>query len=141
MKSNSIGIDFGTTNSSIALAKSLREVELARFSRMGELTDAYRSLLYLERVKEGAVNTVKSWRRTGRNRALSFRGSQGRLMQSLKSFLSSRSLHGTEVFGRRYALEDLIARILKDLRKKSRASVWNRHPFGRRWAPSAIRWR
>jgi hypothetical chaperone protein len=40
----------------------------------------------------------------------------GRLIQSLKSYLPSRSLTGTEVFGRRYTLEDLIARILADLR-------------------------
>ena len=34
---------------------------------------------------------------------------KGRLIQSLKSFLTSRMLQGTEVFGRRYTLEDLIA--------------------------------
>jgi hypothetical chaperone protein len=38
-------------------------------------------------------------------------------VQSLKSHLSSRSLTGTEVFGRRYKLEELLARILGDLRK------------------------
>ena len=42
---------------------------------------------------------------------------KGRLVQSLKSHLSSRSLTGTEVFGRRYKLEDLIARMIGDLRK------------------------
>jgi len=119
MKSKSIGIDFGTTNSSIALAKSSREVELAQFSYMGDLTDAYRSLLYLERVKEGAVNTVKSWSGPEGIEHYLSADPKGRLMQSLKSFLSSRSLQGTEVFGRRYALEDLIARILKDLRQEA----------------------
>ncbi len=42
---------------------------------------------------------------------------KGRLVQSLKSHLSSRSLTGTEVFGRRYKLEELIARMIGDLRK------------------------
>src|SRR6202048_2002552 len=41
---------------------------------------------------------------------------KGRLIQPLKSYLSSRSLTGTEVFGRRYTVEDLISRILTDLR-------------------------
>src|SRR5258708_37431822 len=41
---------------------------------------------------------------------------KGRLIQSLKSYLSSRTLTGTEVFGRRYSIEDLISRILTDLR-------------------------
>src|SRR6185295_9100068 len=44
---------------------------------------------------------------------------KGRLIQSLKSFLSSRSLQSTDVSGRRLRLEDLIARILRDLREKA----------------------
>jgi hypothetical chaperone protein len=42
---------------------------------------------------------------------------KGRLIQSLKSHLSSHTLTGTEVFGRRHKLEDLISRMLGDLRK------------------------
>jgi hypothetical chaperone protein len=125
MKSQSIGIDFGTTNSSIAFAKSSRVVELAQFAYMGELTDAYRSLLYLERVKEGSVNTVKSWSGPEGIEHYLSADPKGRLMQSLKSFLSSRSLLSTEVFGRRYKLEELIARILKDLRKKAEEQFGN----------------
>src|SRR6202000_3010482 len=44
---------------------------------------------------------------------------KGRLIQSLKSYLSSRTLTGTEVFGRRYTLEELISRILSDLREEA----------------------
>ena len=42
---------------------------------------------------------------------------KGRLIQSLKSHLPSSLLTGTEVFGRRIRLEELISRILSDLRK------------------------
>jgi hypothetical chaperone protein len=42
---------------------------------------------------------------------------KGRLIQSLKSHLASRLLSGTEVFGRRHGLEELISRMLSDLRK------------------------
>jgi hypothetical chaperone protein len=120
-----VGIDFGTTNSSIAFAGGRSdEVQLAKFPYLGSLTDAYRSLLYLQRVKEGGVNTLKSW--TGPEGIEQYLSAdvKGRLIQSLKSFLSSRTLHGTEVFGRRYTLEDLIARILRDLREKAE------HQFG-----------
>jgi hypothetical chaperone protein len=118
-----IGIDFGTTNSSIAFA-GCSGVQLAKFSYLGGVTDAYRSLLYLQQVKEGGVNTLKSWTGPeGIERYLSA-DVKGRLIQSLKSFLSSRNLHSTEVFGRRYTLEDLIARILSNLREKAE------HQFG-----------
>ena len=119
MKSHWIGIDFGTTNSSVAFARCPGEVKLARFSHRGELTDAYRSLLYLERVKAGNTNTLKSW--SGPEGIAHYLSAdpKGRLMQSLKSFLSSKSLLTTEVFGRRYSLEELISRIVKDLHKKA----------------------
>jgi hypothetical chaperone protein len=118
MKRATIGIDFGTTNSSIALADRSGKVELAHFSELGTATDSYRSLLYLEQMKEGGVNRLKSWSGpTGIEHYLSADGG-GRLMQSLKSFLSSRTLVTTEVFGRRQALISLIARILRDLREQ-----------------------
>ncbi len=119
MRSATIGIDFGTTNSSIALANGSAKVELARFSELGLPTNSYRSLLYMEQVKERGVNTLKSWSGPeGIERYLSAEGN-GRLMQSLKSFLSSRSLQGTEVLGRRHTLVSLIARMLRDLREKA----------------------
>jgi hypothetical chaperone protein len=94
-------------------------VELAKFLYLGEMTDAYRSLLYLQRVKQGGANSFKSW--TGPEGIEEYLAAdeKGRLIQSLKSFLSSRTFSGTEIFGRRYTLEELIARILRDLREKA----------------------
>jgi hypothetical chaperone protein len=119
-----IGIDFGTTNSSIACADRSGDVQLARFPYLGSLTDSYRSLLYLQQAKVGGANTLKSW--TGPEGIEQYLSAdvKGRLIQSLKSFLSSRNLHSTEVFGRRHTIEDLIARILRDLREKAE------HQFG-----------
>ena len=119
-----IGVDFGTTNSSIASAGGSDGVQLAKFPYFGGLTDAYRSLLYLQQAKEGGVNTLKSWTGPEGIEQYLSEETKGRLIQSLKSFLSSRTLHGTEVLGRRYTLEDLIARILRDLREKAE------HQFG-----------
>jgi len=112
-----IGIDFGTTNSTLARVTGNGEVELATFLFDGGLTDAYRSLLYLEQIKEHAKSTVKSWTGPeGIERYLAAE-TKGRLIQSLKSFLSSRLLESTEVFGKRRTVEELIARILQDLRE------------------------
>ncbi len=114
-----IGIDFGTTNSSIALANSSGEVKLARFAAGTGATESYRSLLYLEQTKERGVNSTKSWTGpAGIERYLAAE-TKGRLIQSLKSFLSSRTLQKTSVFGRPVTLEDLIARILSDLRTEA----------------------
>jgi hypothetical chaperone protein len=124
-KSNgAIGIDFGTTNSSIACASGTDRVLLAKFPYLGSLTDAYRSLLYLQHEKEGGVNKLKSWSGPEGIEHYLSADTKGRLIQSLKSFLSSRNLQSTEVFGRRYKLEDLIARILRDLREQAE------HQFG-----------
>ena len=109
MSTVAIGIDFGTTNSSIACASSSSEVELAHFPYMSELTDAYRSLLYLEQLRERGVNTLRAW--TGPEGIEHYLSAEkkGRLIQSLKSFLSSHSLQSTDVFGRQHKLEELIA--------------------------------
>jgi hypothetical chaperone protein len=119
MITGAIGIDFGTTNSSIALANEVGEVELARFPHMGELSASYRSLLYLEQLKKPGINAVKSWSGPEGIEHYLAADHRGRLVQSLKSFLSNRNLQNTDVFGRKYTLEELIARILRDLREKA----------------------
>jgi hypothetical chaperone protein len=111
------GIDFGTTNSSIARADEQGRVQLVQFPAGGNFTAAYRSLLYLEQTKTKTRSQLHSWSGPeGIERYLAAEP-KGRLIQSLKSYLSSRTLTGTEVFGRRQLLEDLVARILADLRK------------------------
>jgi hypothetical chaperone protein len=115
---DAVGFDFGTTNSSVAFLNERSEVQLASFPSLGRQVESFRSVLYLEQYK-----TANGLRRThvltGPAAIESYLQTEekGRLVQSLKSHLSSRSLTGTEVFGRRYKLEDLIARILGDLRK------------------------
>jgi len=120
LSTSSLGIDFGTTNSSVALAHPDGRVELARFPTAAALTESFRSVLYLERSKVAGHSRMKSY--TGPSAIERYLDaedgdhSQGRLIQSLKSHLASRTLTGTEVFGKHYSLEDLIARILTDLR-------------------------
>ena len=113
---SSIGLDFGTTNSSIALVSPNGTVHVARFPYLSGTTESFRSLLYLERHREGHRSTIKSWSGPqGIERYLNA-DDKGRLIQSLKSFLSSRSLQTTEIFGRSFKLEQLVAKILSDIR-------------------------
>lgn len=121
MNTSGIGIDFGTTNSSIARAVVAGNVELVRFPFAGNLVESYRSLLYLDLIKEQGNTRIKSWSGPAAIAEYLSAETKGRLIQSLKSFLASRSLKSTEVFGRRMTLQDLIARILRDLREKAEA--------------------
>jgi len=113
-----LGIDFGTTNSSMALATGNSQVQLASFpARSGE-TASSRSVLYLERSKKiSGVQRTHSWTGPAAIEHYLEADDKGRLIQSLKSYLSSRTLTGTEVFGRRYTIEQLISRMLADLRE------------------------
>ncbi len=36
-------------------------MKCSQFAYLGDLTDSYRSLLYLQQVKEGGGKTLKSW--------------------------------------------------------------------------------
>jgi hypothetical chaperone protein len=119
MEGARIGIDFGTTNSSVARVLPSGEVQLAAFPYMQGTTESFRSLLYLEQVKERGAHIVKSWSGPAGIEQYLAAENKGRLIQSLKSFLSSRSLQSTDVFGRRRKLEDLISRILRDLREQA----------------------
>jgi len=116
---SAVGIDFGTTNSSVGLATGGPDVTLARFQHERGATEAYRSLLYLEHVKQHGRSSIKSWTGPVAIEQYLAAETKGRLIQSLKSYLTSRTLTTTDVFGRRHSLEDLIARILIDLREQA----------------------
>jgi len=108
-----IGLDFGTTNSSIARRAENGSVELARFNLAGAMTESFRSLLYLERLRTAGRNTIKSWAGPEGIARYLEADEKGRLIQSLKSFLSSRGLRTTEIFGRRFQLEELVANVIR----------------------------
>jgi hypothetical chaperone protein len=118
-QSAAIGVDFGTTNSSVARAHPNGQVDLVSFPTAFTPTASFRSILYLEPHKQAGRNSTKSF--TGPSGIQHYLAAEnkGRLIQSLKSYLPSRTLTGTEVFGRRYTVEDLISRILSDLRAQA----------------------
>lgn len=112
------GIDFGTTNSSVALVTGNSKVELATFTFAGMETLSSRSVLYFEQMKApGGIKRTHGLSGSAAIERYLESDEKGRLIQSLKSHLTSHALTGTEVFGRRHRLEELISRILSDLRK------------------------
>jgi hypothetical chaperone protein len=113
-----VGIDFGTTNSSVALAAGGARVELVSFPFRGADSPSFRSVLYLEQLRAaGGAKRIHSLSGPAAIHRYLEAEEKGRLIQSLKSHLTSRTLTGTEIFGRRHRLEDLISRMVKDLRR------------------------
>jgi hypothetical chaperone protein len=114
---SAIGIDFGTTNSTVARALGKSQVELVAFPTLTGETFSFRSVLYLQQIKQAARTRTQTWTGPAAIEHYLAAENKGRLIQSLKSYLSDRSLTGTAVFGRHCTLEDLISRILADLRR------------------------
>ena len=110
-----IGLDFGTTNSALAIAQSDRIVRLARFG--GGAT--FRSIIYFE--ENDSARTTKLRVIAGPDAIQSYLGAKtpGRLIQSMKSYLASRLFTQTQILGETYALEDLISILLRHLRRSA----------------------
>ena len=109
-----IGLDFGTTNSAMAIALPNGEIRLAKFN--GGTT--FRSVLYFPDPQDAQQ---KPRIVAGPDAIESYLGakSTGRLIQSMKSYLASRLFQQTQILGETYSLEELIGILLRYLRKSA----------------------
>jgi hypothetical chaperone protein len=115
-----VGLDFGTTNSAIAIVGDDGAPRLAQFtadSADAPPAETFRSILFFESTEEtGGTEGAVSVGNDAIRRYLAASGN-GRLVQSLKSFLADRTFHTTDIMGEDYSLGDLIAPILVELRR------------------------
>jgi hypothetical chaperone protein len=116
-----VGLDFGTTNSAVAVAMQDGSTVLATFEGDGSPMTTFRSVLYFD--PEHRTPNRKPQAMAGPRAITNYlqADTRGRLMQSMKSHLSSRLFRETYVFGEKYTLEDLIAIILRELRAAAEA--------------------
>jgi hypothetical chaperone protein len=107
-----IGLDFGTTNSAIAVAEPNKDATLARFGNASN----FRSILYFPHRDRSSKVVAET--KAGPDAISSYldADTKGRLILSVKSYAASRLFTSTVVNGRHYTLEDLIAIILRQLR-------------------------
>jgi hypothetical chaperone protein len=111
----SVGIDFGTTNSVVAMVpRGEGEVAVANHEP-GKASGNFRSILCFVKGEAGYSGPRI---RTGPDAMAAYleHGSDCRLIQSVKSMAANANFTGTVIFGRRYSIEDLIALLLKGLR-------------------------
>ncbi len=115
-----VGIDFGTTNSAIAIADDAGSVQLVPLAGAPH----WRTVLFFE--PGGGLTAgdpaIARYLETG---------GDGRLIQSIKSHLASATFSRTTIFGRRWQLEDMIAAYLRQIRAASPIDLGTRAVVGR----------
>jgi hypothetical chaperone protein len=110
-----IGIDFGTTNSVVAVAHDDGSVKAVTFTSDAGPTATFRTALTFR--QDGPVREPRVVHRAGPDAlawALDPQGDQ-RFIQSIKTHLGSRLFKDTHLFGKRLTLVDLVAVFLKHL--------------------------
>ncbi len=123
-----IGIDFGTTNSVVARVVD-GQVRIPTFSLLGQTERTYRSMVYLSH--EERVSRMVPGVFTGPAAIEQYleEGATGRLMQSLKTLLTSATFESTQCLGTVYTLDMLIGEILCGLREAAERQLG---PLGHR---------
>ncbi len=113
-----VGVDFGTTNTVVSLCDSAGRTQTLSFSTSQGQEQTFRSLLCYVSAEDGDDFGVSlSQTHCGRAAIEAFLeyGEQARLIQSVKTFLSSQSFSKTHIQGRELTLEHMVADFLKGL--------------------------
>ena len=109
-----IGLDFGTTNSAVALADASGPPRLALFPTAAGPRPTFPSVLYFEPRTGG---TGRPAARAGPAAIERYLESEhkGRFIQSLKTYLADRTFEGTAIGPEHYTLEKLVAIIARQM--------------------------
>ncbi len=110
------GLDFGTTNSSLAVLRD-GNVEVLEIDPLSSSKKSLKSVLFFDEEGEFFVGQEAI------NHYLEMGGEYCRFMRSIKTFLPSKTFEKTYVFGKKYRIEDLISIILKEIKKRGENHV------------------
>lgn len=113
-----IGVDFGTTNTVVALGDGSDQARLVAFETPSEPSTTFRSALSFNHDPadpSGRAVNVGPWA----IKAYLEDPSETRFIQSFKSYAASPLFRETAVLGRRYTFEDMLSEFLLRLRDKA----------------------
>lgn len=111
-----IGIDFGTTNSAVAMADEFGRVTTARYRSADTEVETFRSILFFSPPQKGMRREPSAYAGPDAIDRYLQAEDGGRLIQSIKSYLASSSLKSTNLFGRSYRFEELVGYLLRSLK-------------------------
>lgn len=129
-----IGIDFGTTNSAVAVADDSGHVITARYLSGNTESETFRSILFFAHPPKGMSREMSAYAGPEAIERYLHAEDGGRLIQSIKSYLANASLKSTSLFGRSYRFEELVGYLLRSLKTaagKSGIAIGNRAVVGR----------
>jgi len=110
-------IDFGTSNSLLAAANRTQVHPAVPLDPRAEDPTVLRSVLFFPEAQE--LQEERCFLGKAALDEYVARGSRGRLLRSLKRFLPARGFSRTQIGSRSYALEELIAVVLREMRLRA----------------------
>ena len=110
-----IGVDFGTTNSVVAILAPDGGVSTGRFPAGGELLDVFRTVLCFWTDGPGTRAALRHQAGPDAIEAYLDDPLDTRLIMSMKTYLAQRSFSETRIFGRPFTLERMVALFLGEL--------------------------
>lgn len=117
-----IGVDFGTTNTVVSLADAAGAVRTLVYPSVQGLLPTFRSVLcYVHEDNDAHGGVKRVFCGPDAIEAFLRQGDEARLIQSVKTFLSSKSFTRSVIHGREYTLEEIVADFLRGLVK---AAQW-----------------
>lgn len=106
-----IGIDFGTTNSVMAVLRPDGSSQTVRFGAL----EMFRTVLCFWSEQQGQSTRLRHEAGPAAIEAYIDDPLDARLIMSMKSYLAQASFQETRIFGRRFTLEAMIATFLRDM--------------------------
>lgn len=110
-----LGLDFGTTNTVIALAEGDGATQSIPFTSSAGTTDTMRTALSFMKDRQLGAQALKVEAGQAAIRAFIYNPGDCRFLQSIKTFAASPLFQGTLIFARRHQFEDLMEIFLRRL--------------------------